>query len=149
MSDKNLFDFKSFVLANTKRKVNGFDYLHTTYKAHRLNIDFIIYFAKLFWPDFKTVDGLTFISELFDFDRYQSLLKDGHNAKKAQFWMNLLEITGLFDELLIDEATQIAKAVVASWNSKLHAEHRNISVSARVICDNETEEVFVTIGNPD
>lgn len=149
MGDENSFDFKSFVSANTGRVVTGFDYLHTIYKAHRLSVDFIVYFAKLFWPDFKIVDGLTFISELFDSERYQSLLKEGRNAKEAQFWMNLLEITGLFDELSIDGATQIAEAVAASWNSKLDTEFSNVSVPARVIRDDQTGEVFVTIGKPD
>lgn len=149
MGNENSFDFESFVSANKGRLVTGFDYLHTIYKAHGLCADFIVYFAKLFWPDFKIVDGLTFISELFDSERYQSLLKDGRNSKEAQFWMNLLEITGLFDELSIDEATQIAEAIASSWNSKLEAEYGNLSVPARVIRDDETGEVFVTIGKPD
>lgn len=149
MGDENSFDFKSFVSANTGRVVTGFDYLRAIYKADGLTADFIVYFAKLFWPDFKMVDGLTFISELFDSEHYQSLLKDGRNVNEAQFWINLLEITGLFDELSIDEAMQIAEAVAASWNSKLAVEFSDVLVPARVIRDDETGEVFVTIGKPD
>jgi len=149
MGNENSFDFKSFVLANNGQLVTGFDYLHTIYKTHGLSSDFIVFFAKLFWPDFKVIDGVVFISELFDSEYYQSFLKDGRNINEAQFWMNLLEITGLFDGLSIDEAVQVSEIVVKSWNFKLGIECGNVSVLARFIRDDETGEVFVTIGKPD
>ena len=149
MDEEKSFNFKSFVSANRGQVVTGFDYLRAVYKAHGLTADFIVYFAKLFWPDFKMVDGQIFISDLFDSERYQSLLNNGRNPNEAQFWMNLLEITGLFDEISIDEAIQIAEAIAVNWNSKLDTEFSNESLPARVIHDDETGEVFVTIGKPD
>jgi hypothetical protein len=149
MSGNKPFDFASFVSANEGRIVSGFDYLHVVYKSQGLTADFILWFARLFWPDFKTVDGMIFVSELFDTERYQKLLSDGCSHTQAQFWMNLLEITGLFDDLSTEQATTIAELLADSWNSKLHKEIGISQVLARAICDEETGEVFVTIDTPD
>ena len=149
MSDNKPFDFASFVSANVGRIVSGFDYLHAVYKSQGLAADFILWFARLFWPDFKTVDGIIFVSELFSAERYQELLSNGHSTTQAQFWMNLLEITGLFDDLPTDQAMVIAESLAGSWNSKLQKELGISSTLARAIYDEETGEVFVTIGAPD
>lgn len=149
MSDNEPFDFTSFASANVGRMVSGFDYLHAVYKSQGLAVDFILWFARLFWPDFKTVDGMIFVSELFSAERYQELLGNGHSPTQAQFWMNLLEITGLFDDLPADEALGIAESLANSWNSKLQKELGVSSTPARAIVDEETGEVFVTIGTPD
>jgi len=149
MNDSKSFDFKSFVAANVGRHVSGFDYLHTEYKALGLATDFILYFVKLCWPDFKVVDGLVYLSEMFDPERYKTFLSEGRSSTEVQFWMNLLEITGLFDELSIDDAMLIAEALAESWNSKMSAEFDSVLTPARAIRDKETGEVFVTIGAAD
>ncbi|GAB6262869.1 hypothetical protein [Photobacterium sp. R1] len=149
MSYSKPFNFTMFASANAGRNVSGFDYLHAAYKSQELAADFILWFARLFCPDFKTVDGAVFISELFDTERYQELLSNGHSSTQAQFWLNLLEITGLFDDLSIDQAMEIAEFLADSWNSKLNKEFEGTSTLARAICDEETGEVFVTIGAPD
>ena len=149
MSKKNSFDFVSFKAANADRIVTGFDYLHAVYKSQGLAPDFILWLAKLFWPDLKKVDGIVFISELFNADRYNELLGNGHSYTQAQFWMNLIEVTGLFDDLPTDQAIVIAESIANSWNSKLQNEFGISSAPAKAIYDNETEEVFVTIGNSD
>lgn len=146
MSDNKPFDFTSFVSANAGKEVSGFDYLHAVYKSQGITNDFILWFAKLFSPDFRTVDDTVFITELFDLERYRGLLQDGNTIMQAQFWMNLLEITGLFDELSTDEAMFIAEVLATSWNSKMTTEFGSVLVPARAIRDDETGEVFVTIG---
>lgn len=149
MGDNKLFDFKSFVSANAERHVSSLDYLHTVYKAHELSVDFILYFTKLFWPDFKVVDGLVYLSDLFESKRYQNLLADGKKSIEAQFWLNLIEITGLFDGLSTDDAIFIAESLAASWNSKMTSEFGTLLTPARAIHDGGTGEVFVTIGAVD
>ena len=75
-------------------------------------------------------------------------MQDGNTIMQAQFWMNLLEITGLFDELPTDKAMFIAEVLATSWNSKMATEFGSVLNPARAIRDDETGEVFVTIGNP-
>jgi hypothetical protein len=146
MSNGELFDFSSFVSANPERNISGFDYLHIVYKSQRLPADFILWLAKLFRPDFKIVDGLVFVVELFDSERYQSLLGGDMSVAEVQLWMNLLEITGLFDDLSSNQAIEMAKALTDSWNAKLHQEIGITTELAKTIYDKETGEVFVTIG---
>ena len=147
MCESRPFDFSSFSSANMGIAVSGFDYLHAVYKSQDLPADFIFWFAKMFWPEFKTVDGVIFISEIFDPARYKELMNDNKYCKNAQFWMNLVEITGIFDGLSSDQAMIIAKILANSWSSKLYSETGDKMMIARAINDEETGEVFVTIGS--
>lgn len=61
--------------------------------------------------------------------------------------MNLLEISGVFDELSPEQAMEVALIVSESWNSKLLKEFGAEHAVARRIYDEETGEVFVTIGS--
>jgi len=149
MSYNKPFDFEMFASANVGHNISGYDYLHSAYKSQELAADFILWFTRLFCPVFKIVDGNVFISEMFDTVRYQELMRDGHSSTQAQFWLNLLEITGLFDELSTEQAKELAESLADSWNSKLNKEFGVGSTLARTICDEETGEVFVTIGAPD
>lgn len=148
MSDTQ-FDFASFVSANAENEVSGFDYLHAIYRTENLPADFILWFAKLFWPEFTTTDGMVFVSEVFDARRYQDLLNEGHGYKNSQFWMNLLEVTGLFDQLSTVQAMIVAESLANSWNSKLQKEGVFSVGLARAICDEKTGEVYVTIDDPE
>ncbi len=141
------FDFDMFISSNKGSHVSGFDYLHIVYKSQELSGDFILWFARLFCPDFKIVDDAIFISELFNNERYRDLLRHGHSSSQAQFWLNLLEITGLFDHLSTEQALEIAEYLADSWNYKLSKEFGKNSTKARAIHDEDTVEVFVTIGS--
>ncbi|WP_126283745.1 hypothetical protein [Burkholderia stagnalis] len=146
MDNAKAFDFASFVSANPQASVSGLDYVHTVYKDQGLVYDFIFHFARLFCPDFVVVNGGVFVSELFRGEKYENLLNGGDAIHEIQFWMNLLEITGMFDDIYSDQAAEIAKLIAESWNAKMQREFGDLSVPARVISDNETGEVFVTIG---
>jgi len=148
MKANRSFDFTSFVSANADRSVSGFDYLHAIYKAQELPSDFIVWVSRLFCPEFKTVDGMVFISEMFDSEKYNELLRDGRSSSEIQFWINLLEITGMFDGISSEQAMIVAESIADSWNFKLYKEFGDAFVQARAILD-DTGEVFVTIGNSD
>jgi len=144
MKDNLLFNFEEFIVANRPCKVSKFDYLHAVYKSQNLHEDFIVCFCKLMWPDFKSVDGVIFVSELFNEEYYQELRASDKPITEIQFWVNLLEITGIFDEISTEQALLIAKIIVESWNVKLKSEY-GIAL-ARWLRDEETNEVFITLG---
>jgi hypothetical protein len=146
MNNSKPFDFASFVAVNQRANVSGLDYVHVAYKYHGLIYDFLFHFGKMFLPDFKVVDGAIFVSELFRDEEYKKLLSDGKAPHEIQFWINLLEITGMFDDIDTDQAAELAKLIVDGWNAKLQREFGDVSVPARVLCDDELGEVFVTIG---
>jgi hypothetical protein len=139
------FDFSSFASANEGKNISEFDYLHAIYKTHDIDNDFFVCMANLFWPKFKLFNELIFIEELFVEAAYQQLLGEGNSAKSAQFWTNLLEITGLFDGISFAQAQDIANIIVATWNSKIIADFGAIGQSARMIVDDEAGEILLTI----
>lgn len=149
MEKAELFGYQAFVNANLERQVTGFDYLRAIYKTAALPTDFVCWLARLFLPTFVVVEGQIFVSELFDKKAYQRLLQAGQSRSSAQFWTNLLEVTGLFDELSVDEALRFADALSHSWNGKLETEFGANTEKARVIHDQGTDEVFVVIGTPE
>jgi hypothetical protein len=146
MQENKPFDFASFRSANADRNVSGFDYLQALYKSQELPADFALWFAKLLRPDFKLLGDMVFVVDLFDGARYQELLKGGQRPDQAQYWINLLEITGLFDNLTLEQAVTLANRIAESWNAALTVQFGADQALARAIVDDDTEEVFVTIG---
>jgi hypothetical protein len=146
MLENKPFDFASFHAANKERNVSGLDYLHAVYKTQNLPADFVLWLSKLFKPDLKLLGGMAFVTELFDEARYQELLGNGQRPDQAQYWLNLLEITGLFDNLTVEQASTLAERIAESWNLALTNQFGVEQALARVIVDGDTDEVFVTIG---
>ncbi|MGL4316606.1 MAG: hypothetical protein ACRCTL_08330 [Pseudomonas sp.] len=139
------FDFAAFRVANKERNVSGFDYLQAVYKSQNLPADFALWFSKLLRPDFQLLGGMAFVIELFDDARYQELLGSGQRPDQAQYWLNLLEITGLFDNLSSDQAALLADNIAESWNAALTRQFGAESALARVVIDDDTDEIFVTV----
>lgn len=149
MAELETFDFASFRVDNAHHLVSGFDYIHAIHHTQRLPADFALCMAKLYWPEFIRVDGWIFVKENFDEAYYLSLLESDNSPAKSQFWTNLLEVTGLFENLSMPQSTVVANALAGNWNAKLASEFGPSFAQARAIVDDEGCEVFVTIGFSD
>lgn len=149
MSVNQSNSYDRFEKANAPKRVTGIDYVRSIYKSLNLPSDFVLQFSQLFWPNFLVVDGKVFVNDLFDRERYEGLRKSGQSESGAQFWMNLLEITALFDDLLEPQALAVAEIAAACWNRKLDGEFSGNADEARVVHDKATGEVFVVLGKPD
>lgn len=145
MNSDQPFSFIDFKKHNNDPAISGIDYVHAVYATTPLPFDFLIHYAQLFSPDMTVMDGRVFIRELYDANRHRELVESTQDADRAQYWMNLLEITGLFDELKTDQAIALAQIISQCWNNKLLAEHGSSYGEARYICDTDSDEVFVTI----
>jgi hypothetical protein len=149
VKEGKFFTLAQFIAANPGKKLYSVDYLHAAFKLLQLPSDVALSFAKFFVPKFTVVDALIFLDEVFDLTKYQSYLSDGRTKEEAQFWLNLLEITGIFnDNLSEEEAVRLASSVVYIWNLKIAHEFSGSTSKARVIHDRAEGEVFVTIGQP-
>lgn len=149
MADADSNSFDQFAKINAPKQVSGIDYLRSIYKALELPIDFVLQFTRLISPRVLVVDGRVFIADLFDSERHQDFLKSGRSESSAQFWTNLLEVTGLFDDLPESAALELAECLATSWNRKIESECVDATGRARVIHDKSTEEIFVVVGDPD
>jgi len=99
-------------------------------------------------PEFTVVKDRVFLAELFSRERFEELKVSHGGSGAAQFWMNLLEIIGVFEKLNLEQAILMANLLEQSWNRKLEHEFGNDCEKARVIYDQEADEVFVVIGQP-
>lgn len=142
------WSFSEFAAANNG-SVSGLDYVHAVYRTHRLHGDFLVQMAELLCPNFLEIDGLAFLSAQFRDEDYEKLLTDGHSRSGAQFWLNLLEISGIFDETDIATCLVLARTCCDCWNLKLRSQFLEKGQEARVIHDTEADEVFVVVGFPD
>jgi hypothetical protein len=149
MSEDQAFSFQSFRAANSDSHVSGLDYVHAIYHTQKLPADFSVCMAKLYWPEFRVVDDVVYVAENFDAEHYRALVSDHASPAKKQFWMNLIEVTGLFANLSFNEACIVANALVGSWNAKLSAEFGPAHAKARMVLDEDIDEVFVTLGDAD
>lgn len=144
-----LFSFEAFRGANPEKTLGGYDYLQMISAVAELPADFIVWFSRLFSPQFILVEGNVLIDSLFEPQRYEELRRNGKSAGEAQFWINLLEVTGLFAQLTVTQAEELAEGIVDAWNMKLDKEFPLSVHKARSIHDQETNEIFVVIGKPD
>ncbi|MGE8502324.1 MAG: hypothetical protein ACN6P1_08855 [Pseudomonas sp.] len=145
MNSDQPFSFIDFKKHNNDPAISGIDYVHAVYATTPLHFDLLIHYAQLFSPDMTVMDGRVFIRELYDENRHHALLESTEDADHAQYWMNLLEITGLFDDLTTEQAIALARIMSQSWNNKLLTEYGSSYGEARYIYDADSDEVFVTL----
>mgnify|MGYP007038346423 CR=1 FL=1 len=143
MSDNVFFSKEDFFKANMERKLNDIDYIHMTFSLSKLPVDVALSFSKLFIPDMKVIDGIIILSDCYEDEQKRRYLDDKND--KSQFWVNLIEITGIFEEMSVLEAEIFGDALAASWNSKIKCEFSLDQGTARRITDAEMDEVFITI----
>ena len=85
------------------------DYLHSLFKLSDLPIDLVLCFIKLLMPKFKVVDGLIFLDETFNIHTYNKYLSEGLSKNETQYWMNILEITGILKKIEEQKSNFISK----------------------------------------
>lgn len=141
----NSFTLNSFLNANSDKKLDSVDYIHAIFHLNGLPIDFVLCVTQLTSPDFKVVDGAFFLAEQFDMDEYKTHLSEGRSERECQTWMNLIELTGVFDTPEAEKVLKLAHIIMEAWNIKLANELVRATGEARVIHDKDTEEVFITI----
>ncbi|BEU26067.1 hypothetical protein [Paraburkholderia sp. 22B1P] len=88
--------YDEFVAANDGR-FSVLDFIHAVSKAVSLPGDFAICMGHLFAPEMVMFDGVIVLSEWFDENRYQRYRNDGMQRGEAQAWINMVELTGIFD----------------------------------------------------
>lgn len=143
--ENNLFSLEDFLSQNSAKSLGEIDYIHALFKLADLPIDLVFCFIKLLMPEFKLIDGLVFLSESFETDTYNRYLLEGKSTSETQLWINLVEVTGVFEEIYEQDAIRLANTIVDMWNLKLGSESGQGAGSARLIHDKEEGEVFVTI----
>ena len=114
---------------------------------HHLHPDFIVHFAKMFWPDFKIIDDLVYLADNHALTYWDEMKENNYTTAERQFYWNLVEITGIFEELSNEEAMSFAETLAKCWNAKMVADFGEVPTPARAFFEEEYDEVYVTIGS--
>lgn len=140
-----LFSFKDFLKSNDNKDLNYLDYLQAVFKVGDLPTDIIFSFFDMMSPTFTVIDDHLFIKEFFVQDEYNEYLSQGKNKDEIQFWLNLVEITGVFESIDLSEAMNLARSLKKMWNCKIQSEELSMYGNARIIEDIDNSEIFITI----
>ena len=149
MSKNSLFSKIEFLDANKGKNLNFSDYLHAIFKLGGLPLDLVFSIKSLFSPEFQLIDNSVFLTEIFSQEVYDDHVKSGESLNSIQFWMNLLEITAIFEDITVDDAIKIATDIIHLWNLKLADQYGISCGCARMLHDEETDEVFIVIDKTD
>lgn len=141
----NNFSLAEFLSANPGKNLGPTDYVHVQFLASNYHIDLAFCFIEFLAPKFRVVDGLIFLNETFDEDRYKEYVRTGKSTDEIQLWLNLHEITGIFNDIDEDDAMRMATKISEMWNMKIDSEFNGELGKARAMHDKELGEVYVTI----
>ncbi|QNW90447.1 hypothetical protein IC799_12485 [Acinetobacter seifertii] len=136
--------FESFKNINKPNFFGDIEYIYSIFKIKELPVDLLFKILNLVFPDFLINENHIFLASEFDQDKFDNLRKV-EETNKAQFWMNLIELTSLHDEMTAEQTLLIAKKIVDSWNAKIKYEGVNAHGRARVFEEIEYGEIFITI----
>ncbi|GAA5565489.1 hypothetical protein Asch03_03029 [Acinetobacter schindleri] len=116
--------FESFKNTNKPNFFGDIEYIYSIFKIKELPVDLLFKILNLVFPDFLINENHIFLASEFDQDKFDNLQKV-EETNKAQFWMNLIELTSLHDEMTAEQALLIAQKIVDSWNAKIKYEGLN------------------------
>jgi len=145
ITKSEVFSYEEFVKANAEKRVGELEYIHGIFKLANLPLDIVFALASLFSPKLDIEDGRLFLSERFDRDKYFQYLSEGKSKRESQLWLNLIEISGIFEDMDFDLAIQLGNLISDMWNAKIKCNGMENFGHARVIIEEEYGEVFVTI----
>lgn len=140
-----MFTEQEFLQANSDKKLNSFDYLHAVMTCEKVPLDFLKSMFKFYDPDLTLYDDGIFLTECFDLDKLNELIDSGKNAKEASYWINLLDLTSVFDSYDYEVIKSFGEQVLSSWNRKLSYLYPSRGFQANLIEDTELNEIYLTI----
>lgn len=106
------------------REVNGgdfsrFDYLRGVLVSKEVHADGVIAVWKLLRPDFIEVEGMVFLREEFREEKFQDLKSRGMQPAEIEFWMNLLAVGAVLDQLPAAALAEMLPDLRQSWEDAL------------------------------
>lgn len=90
-------------------------------------------------------EGGYFVEENFDSDRYQEYIAQGQAGPEIAEWLNLVEITALFEGLSYEEAGALSIVVRDCWNATLVRKFPESEFFSKVLFEEALGEVYVTL----
>ncbi len=123
------------------------DYIYYVATKSEAPSDCFIALFELLSPATETVDGRVLVTSIGAVQKYREHRNSGKTCQEAQYWANLLELTGLFG---IDDPAgvqKIAKLFAICWREAI-AQHDLAPPQLPIIIQDTREgELFITISS--
>lgn len=137
--------YEDYLAFNPKGTLSKFGYVWLVIQGGEITHDFLMCFTGFFNPEIFQRDGEFFVRENFEESRYQEYLDRGESAVNSSYWLNLVEVTSFFEALSFEEARTLADAIASCWIAKLNRTFPNSGFTAKVLLEEEFDEVYVTL----
>jgi|GEM_PF-6602450 len=140
-----MFSKVDFINANKEKTLNTLDYLHALYKFENIHDDLFDGLIELMNPELEIKDNMLFIKSIFNAEKYANFVDEGLHNKDIQYWMNLIEITSIFEGINVKTAENLGKIIISILNNKITHQFSEISVKAILINEEDKNEIYITI----
>lgn len=137
--------YDDFVKANNG-KFSALDFIHAVFAKVPLPQDFVLCMSRLFAPQMIMFDGIVVVADWFDEERYKEYRNSGMTPQHAQPWVNMVELTDIFQGISFDSAKELAALIVRLWSDRIRQDFPGEEIKAAIILEEDAGEVFVTIG---
>ncbi|MBR9908487.1 MAG: hypothetical protein GYB30_10645 [Gammaproteobacteria bacterium] len=138
-----MFSIEEFKSVNTN--VNVFDYIHALYSNEKIAADLVLAIDSIFRPKFKAVHGILFVEELYSSEKHESLENANKSNSEISYWVNLIDLTSVFEGVDFKVVLSIAEKMKASWNTELNRGYSGYNVQASLIAEAEPGEIYLTL----
>lgn len=139
---RDFFSYQSFIATNPGS--TSFDYLHGLASQIGLSPEDFNAISMVLAPELIEVDDLVFVKELFYENKYRNILEKGYRGEEIQYWMNLLDITSLFEGLPVARLSKTTEAIIAGWHAKLVHTFPHKKFAVKRIVDVKAGELAIT-----
>jgi hypothetical protein len=130
-----LSDFQEWRNANADG-FTLFDYLRGNLVTEEVESDVIVAVFELLLPRFVEVENMVFLEEEFSENKLSDLSR-GRSNKEIEYWMNLLNISSLFESVQKSVIQEMALSIKASWLARLRDTFPNKVFEVNLVEDGE------------
>ena len=133
MTDK-IPNYKEWLTVNSSR-FSQYDYIHGQITQYDVPADIVTVVSKIVWPEFLILGECIFIKDIFNNDKYQSLVNASYSVRDIEYWMNLVNISGMFGEGNESEAAEFCVILKSTWKIKFMLEHPSLVADVEIVDD--------------
>jgi hypothetical protein len=130
---------------DVNRESNSVDYLHGCLKFGEVHQDFLYEFVRFLCPEFLTYKGKVYLKETFSEAKYEKLKSSGKTDYEAQYWLNLIELTSVFENYNFEFVISIGREIESNWQRLLDTNFSDFGTKVKLLVNEKDFEVFVTL----
>jgi hypothetical protein len=123
------------------------DYIHYILKQSPIGPDLLGALVRFFHPEFEQIEGKFLLIPTNAPEKYREYRRQGQSPSEAQYWANLTEISGVFEDFNDEQVTNLADAIAQLWQAALMEKSSDFSQHAYKIENEPDGEIFVTISD--